>query len=575
MLEQRGGEAALPIPNQNLAMEHGANFTNDVVEVEPYSSSFEATCHVRSRGRGGFGWKPKGFTQARLRQCRLNVGEDALSTSWFVHAGYFVANSPAWIVSYATKLVRDGSYAMLVAGFISITLTCMVLTVAKASNLVRIVREGGHHRCLLPRGRARLTSHLATRRVAIEAFAQSGVRLLAYLVFGLLLLTCHATLFGPDASASNLNGHATAVTSIVPEHDHCADIVPTRQFVQDDQEVCVALGGPRITEANPFKLLAIETNATIDDAYAAYKHKKEVYGVANGGHAQDVAKITHAYCVIHEAKLGAKSPLGETWLESTEAWLKLSVLATANAAGILVLVLVAMDRKLSSGGTIDQGPVATFASFMVVMMCVSPALGAGIGSSERTHVRSAANGKASDPKSNLDDAIPHNVMDHGEPAFKTWNHTPVNRAHALDISLESSPSSDSTTIGAPPHTKVLHRALQSGGDPCVGPNDSGAQPPGASQCTVVQPPFGQPMSTNVIAPPLSMLLERTDNSYGVTSGDWNGDGLMDAMVANYWGGNEILIGDGQGGFTSTLLERTDASSGVTSGDWNGDGLMDA
>jgi hypothetical protein len=31
--------------------------------------------------------------------------------------------------------------------------------------------------------------------------------------------------------------------------------------------------------------------------------------------------------------------------------------------------------------------------------------------------------------------------------------------------------------------------------------------------------------------------------------------------------NEILISDGQGGFTSTLLERTDGSNGVTSGDW--------
>ena len=73
----------------------------------------------------------------------------------------------------------------------------------------------------------------------------------------------------------------------------------------------------------------------------------------------------------------------------------------------------------------------------------------------------------------------------------------------------------------------------------------------------------------------STLLERTDNSRGVTSGDWNGDGLMDAMVVNSGSENEILISDGQGGFTSTLLERTDDSYGVTSGDWNGDGLMDA
>ena len=50
---------------------------------------------------------------------------------------------------------------------------------------------------------------------------------------------------------------------------------------------------------------------------------------------------------------------------------------------------------------------------------------------------------------------------------------------------------------------------------------------------------------------------------------------MDAMVANHGSENEIVISDGQGGFTSTLLERTDDSRGVTSGDWNGDGLMDA
>eukprot|EP01050_Picozoa_sp_SAG11_P049437 SAG11_NODE_27014_length_338_cov_0.702929_1_plen_90_part_10 len=68
---------------------------------------------------------------------------------------------------------------------------------------------------------------------------------------------------------------------------------------------------------------------------------------------------------------------------------------------------------------------------------------------------------------------------------------------------------------------------------------------------------------------------RTDDSHSVTSGDWNGDGLMDAMVANEEIENEILISDGQGGFASTLLERTDDSQGVTSGDWNGDGLMDA
>ena len=68
------------------------------------------------------------------------------------------------------------------------------------------------------------------------------------------------------------------------------------------------------------------------------------------------------------------------------------------------------------------------------------------------------------------------------------------------------------------------------------------------------------------------MLERTENSFGVTSGDWNGDGLMDAMVVNSGSENEILISDGQGGFTSTLLERTDNSYGRTRGEMNGDGV---
>eukprot|EP01046_Picozoa_sp_COSAG06_P050461 COSAG06_NODE_7997_length_2307_cov_2.380435_1_plen_458_part_10 len=117
-----------------------------------------------------------------------------------------------------------------------------------------------------------------------------------------------------------------------------------------------------------------------------------------------------------------------------------------------------------------------------------------------------------------------------------------------------------------------------GATSCATCSNGAWSPPGAagaSQCTVVHPPFGLPMSMNVIPSPLSTLLERTDSSSGVTSGDWNGDGLMDAMVVNEGSENEILISDGQGGFTSTLLERTDNSKGVTSGDWNGDGFMDA
>jgi hypothetical protein len=61
----------------------------------------------------------------------------------------------------------------------------------------------------------------------------------------------------------------------------------------------------------------------------------------------------------------------------------------------------------------------------------------------------------------------------------------------------------------------------------------------------------------------TLLEERSDNSYGATKGDFNGDGIDDVFVANRNQANEVLIADGQGGFTSTLLARTDNSSGAT------------
>jgi hypothetical protein len=44
-----------------------------------------------------------------------------------------------------------------------------------------------------------------------------------------------------------------------------------------------------------------------------------------------------------------------------------------------------------------------------------------------------------------------------------------------------------------------------------------------------------------------------DYSRGATVGDFNGDGIDDVFVANRNQANEVLLGDGQGGFTSTLL----------------------
>eukprot|EP01043_Picozoa_sp_COSAG02_P016791 COSAG02_NODE_746_length_17729_cov_37.532501_2_plen_2087_part_00 len=89
----------------------------------------------------------------------------------------------------------------------------------------------------------------------------------------------------------------------------------------------------------------------------------------------------------------------------------------------------------------------------------------------------------------------------------------------------------------------------------------------------------------------SRLLDRAWNlSIGISAaGDWNGDGTMDvlfvnsvyngyAQIVNRGAANEILLFNGQGNFTSTLMERTNrssASTDVVAGDWNGDGMMDA
>jgi hypothetical protein len=216
--------------------------------------------------------------------------------------------------------------------------------------------------------------------------------------------------------------------------------------------MCVPLGSPRLTEANPnpFKLLAIETNATIDDVYVAYEHKKDLYGVANGGNEQDVAKITKAYCEIHEAKLGAKSPLGETWFESIVTWIEMSIRGTVNAAGILALVLAAMNNKLSFDATSDQ----SCASLMLAMMCWNPVLGESIGLSERPRVHSAANAtsnaKASIVESN--DTVPGPTL-RGDSSNQPSTPT---KARGDSADQPSTPTK-ATSIDGDEHTR---RALQ-------------------------------------------------------------------------------------------------------------------
>ena len=73
----------------------------------------------------------------------------------------------------------------------------------------------------------------------------------------------------------------------------------------------------------------------------------------------------------------------------------------------------------------------------------------------------------------------------------------------------------------------------------------------------------------------STLLERSDFSSGVGSADFNSDSLMDALVVNDGQPNELLLGDGHGTFTSSLMERSHQSLGVALADFNGDSLADA
>ena len=63
-------------------------------------------------------------------------------------------------------------------------------------------------------------------------------------------------------------------------------------------------------------------------------------------------------------------------------------------------------------------------------------------------------------------------------------------------------------------------------------------------------------------------------SYDVALGDLNGDGHLDAMVANYNQANVVWLNNGNGTFTGEGLGGA-ASTGVALGDLNGDGHLDA
>ena len=66
------------------------------------------------------------------------------------------------------------------------------------------------------------------------------------------------------------------------------------------------------------------------------------------------------------------------------------------------------------------------------------------------------------------------------------------------------------------------------------------------------------------------------NSYGMSLGDVDGDGDLDAFVANYSQGNRVWLGDGSGNFTDSGQSLGDHNSrSVTLGDVDGDGDLDA
>src|SRR5437016_7224127 len=67
----------------------------------------------------------------------------------------------------------------------------------------------------------------------------------------------------------------------------------------------------------------------------------------------------------------------------------------------------------------------------------------------------------------------------------------------------------------------------------------------------------------------------TDVGYGaLATGDINGDGFPDIVVASHFGGVQTLLSDGRGGFTEEILQGEDGYVAAELADVNGDGHLD-